>query len=154
MRGRRSPSSTAARWWCSTTSPPRRPRSSCSSPAPATRRRLARMRWHSPASQVGTNAYTTHRVRCSHLYQPRQNKEFSVFIQRADRQHLLCARFFRHAHRQEGLAQEVPGEEEEQAHRGRSVSGGGKRVEQACSERRRGAVAQRELRAQPELRRI
>lgn len=48
--------------------------------------------------------------------------------------HLSRARFFRHAPREEGVAKEVPGEEEEPAHRGRSVpgsgggGGGGKRV--------------------------
>ncbi|KAF0891311.1 hypothetical protein E2562_009485 [Oryza meyeriana var. granulata] len=54
----------------------------------------------------------------------------------------VCLRFCRHAHRQEGVAAEVPGEEEEQAHRDGATPGGfatgvGEEggVEQACQER-------------------
>lgn len=77
-------------------------------------------------SLTGTNArrpprHTRARARthtnpwyCSHA-----RGELTAFVR-------CCARLFRHAHRQEGVAQEVPREEEEQDHRRRSVPGGGR----------------------------
>ena len=70
------------------------------------------------------------------------------------------ARLCRPADREEGVAPQVPGEEEEQARRGRSVPGavsgaggwGGQGDgRQGCAGRRRRAVARRQLRAPAQL---
>lgn len=70
---------------------------------------------------------------------------------------LTCLRFCRHAHREEGVAAEVPGEEEEQDRRGGATAGVGEEgggVEQACQERRwRRVVAPGEPHSQPVSRR-